>query len=198
MSLRGPTPVAGWPTRLGALPGQADTVTIAGFADGEAADPTGAWHWRLELHCLASDSPFPAEPDHPQQIASLDAPLRLRHGEAEQSLPRLQTGRLAAPGQLAVDQATRLACLAVRDGTDATLIARPLQGPMLLLADARWLAWLLAGRADVQQGNQRWPLDSASPVWLPHDPAQRLRIDGGGELLLVRLAAPPTAGVTPH
>jgi len=79
-----------------------------------------------------------------------------------------------------------------RERVDATLLHRPLVGPMLFFAEpgVRWVAYLLSGRAMVK--DQLFPVvmeqgDSAllEPAAGDH---HRLIIEGGGELLLVRVA----------
>lgn len=187
MSGHGPVAHDGWAAAAdtrGASP-----VAIAGDLAGRAVDPASArWHWRLTLHACQAGQDVPLDETHrPVRLVALDAALQRGHGQAPGEPLRLQVVTPDPAVTLRAAEATRVVALHARKGVSAELLARPLQGPMLLPGSARWLAWLLAGRAEVQLGDQRWPLEGTTPVWLPHDPARRLRIDGGGELLLVRL-----------
>ena len=106
---------------------------------------------------------------------------------------RLQSAAIAAGDTVHAAEATRVVRLERADEHTAELIARPLQGSMLLpTVDVRWLAWLLAGHAHVYAGDHRWTLAPDLPAWLPTTLGGRLRIDGGGELLLLRLNVPPS------
>jgi hypothetical protein len=150
-------------------------------------------HWALHLHALDQDTSLTFGSDHGHQITTLDAPLALQFAQGERSLLRLQSATMAHGDTAHAADATRVVRLERASEDTAELIARPLQGSMLLpTAGVRWLAWLLAGRADVHAGEQRWTLTPDQPTWLPVATGNgRLRIDGGGELLLVRLTALP-------
>jgi hypothetical protein len=184
-----PNPVDAWPdgptTGAGGI-----SHLLLGTITGEPPQNTDDWHWQLALHTLAAGAELPAGPGEPDQITPLDAPLQLhRHDGHSRALLRLQVTREPFTGRALATEATRVVSLHIREGVAAELIARPLQGPMLLPAGARWMAWLLAGRAEVQWGDTRWPLAVDRPMWLPDDDTRRLRIDGGGEVLLLKIDA---------
>jgi hypothetical protein len=185
----GPIPVDAWP---GGPPTSADGafLPLAGTISGEPLQDADDWHWQLVLHTLDAGTEFAIEHEEPARITPLDAPLQLQlHDDPGRALLRLQVAPMRATDRARAAEATRVVSLHLREGVAAELIARPLQGPMLLPAGARWLAWLLAGRADLQWGDARWPLPVNRPMWLPDDAEHRLRIDGGGEVLLLKIDA---------
>ena len=185
----GPIPVDAWPDGPTTSAGGA-SHPLLGTVTGELPQGTDDWHWRLALHTLSADAELPAGPGEPGQITPLDAPLQLhQHDGHSRALLRLQVARVPFTGRALAAEATRVVSLHIREGVAAELIARPLQGPMLLPGGARWMAWLLAGRAEVQWGEARWPLPVDRPMWLPDDDEHRLRIDGGGEVLLLKIDA---------
>lgn len=170
------------------IPRSAPPGTIAWLAAAPAGQPP-ATHWALHLHMLDHDASLTAGAHHGHQITTLDAPLTLRLARGERSLLRLQSAAIAAGDTAHAAEATRVVRLERADERTAELIARPLHGSMLLpTAGTRWLAWLLAGHADVHVDEHRWTLAPDQPAWLPTDLDGRLRIDGGGELLLLRLS----------
>ncbi|ODV14641.1 MAG: hypothetical protein ABT19_10045 [Rhodanobacter sp. SCN 68-63] len=185
----GPIPVDAWPGGPATSAGEA-LHPLFGTVTGEPPQGTDDWHWQLALHTLAAGAELPTGPAEPGQITPLDAPLQLhQHDGHSRALLRLQVARGPFTGRALAAEATRVVSLRIREGVAAELIARPLQGPMLLPTGARWMAWLLAGRAEVQWGDTRWPLPVDRPMWLPDDNARRLRIDGGGEVLLLKIDA---------
>lgn len=183
----GPAPLDTLPP----IPRNATPGTAARLATAPGERPA-ADHWALHLHTLDDGMSLAFGTDHGHQITTLDAPLALRFAQGERSLLRLQSATMARGDTAHAIDSTRVVRLERASKDTAELIARPLQGSMLLpTAGVRWLAWLLAGRADVHAGEQHWTLTPDQPAWLPAATANgRLRIDGGGELLLLRLAAP--------
>lgn len=174
----------------------------AGNASDASSDPAEGWLWRLEcLPRTTTGAACTAMPDDLNaQLVALDAPLLWQgdHG-SHATLPRLQTTHLANPtAEWRAEEDTRVIRLLWREGLDAELIARPLQGPMLLSGreGTRWLAWLLAGRAQWQLGDVQQPLAVNEPQWLPATRGRRMRLDGGGEIVLVRVSPPAPAGTS--
>ncbi|HET6433732.1 hypothetical protein [Dyella sp.] len=166
-------------------------AVAAGTLDGPHATDADHGDWRITLHALDVAATLPAaEPGMTdQRIVALDAPVQMHCGDTTTDLLRLQLAAAPPACVFRTDTATRLVRLQSRVPQALELIARPLQGPMLLPAHAHWLAWLLAGRAQWQHGDARAELTLDEPTWLPAD-GMRLRIDGGGELLLLRLGTP--------
>lgn len=183
------------PATLSTLPAVPDPAGLASGLelasagrDGRAASP-----WRLHLEHLQPGVHPALSREAPTQLATLDAPLALDAADGRPLL-RLQV-TAPQPGQtLHLTEATRIVRLECDHPEHAGLITRPLHGPMLLpTADQGWLAWLLAGRATVQLGPMAWELAAGTPAWLPSAAGERLRLEGGGELLLVRFRTIPAA-----
>src|SRR5690606_5409980 len=84
-----------------------------------------------------------------------------------------------------------------RDRVAATLLHRPLVGPMVFFEEAgvSWLAHLMSGQAAFRDLPRPLHLAAGDSVLLQPDPAgpSRLILSGGGELCLARLA-PPAVG----
>lgn len=183
------------PATLRALPAVPDTSDHAtgiqlasAYTHGSAAGP-----WQLHLHHLEPGVHPALRENASTQLAALDEPLTLG-APGGRPLLRLQVARLLADQTLHLAAPTRVVRLERSHPDDAELIARPLQGPMLLpTTDQGWLAWLLAGHAVVKLGEAGWELAAGVPAWLPTEAGQRLRLEGAGELLLVRFRTIPAA-----
>ena len=82
----------------------------------------------------------------------------------------------------------------LRGEAQGELIARPLNGSMWLPSREGW-CWfvhLLGGRAEVEVGNERIEIDALTNLWIDARPGERVRIEGGGELVLVHLSPAPS------
>ncbi|MBU6248494.1 MAG: hypothetical protein KGN77_12110 [Xanthomonadaceae bacterium] len=167
--------------------GRGAGIEVASSAShGHCATP-----WRLLLEQLEAGEHRAHDPATQAQLAPLDAALILEHA-AGRPLLRLQVTAISAGQSLHLTESTRIVRLECEQPDDAELITRPLQGPMLLpTAGQGWLAWLLAGHAGVRLGDAGWALACGVPTWLPAEDGQRLRVEGGGELLLVRFRTLP-------
>ncbi len=180
-----------WRT-LPAVPGSsvhAAGVQLASAHDhGAAATP-----WLLHLQYLDPGVHPALRERTPTQLAPLDAPLTLDDAPVRPLL-RLQVARPRPGLAMHLAEPTRVVRLEHDRPDDAELIARPLLGPMLLPTVGQgWLAWLLAGRAVMRLGGTDRELTVDVPAWLPAIPGERLLLEGGGELLLVRFPTAPAA-----
>ena len=160
-----------------------------------------AWAWRLSIAEIERDAPFSSFPGVERELVLLSGNgLRLRFDDGESALLEPPHGRLRFAGERAVtgelvDGPTQdFNLMWRRDAVDAQLWHRPLVGPMVIFAEpgTTWAVHLLAGQA-------RFADDSGLPGLNAGDTAllaageQRLRhvLDGGGEVLLVRLQPLP-------
>lgn len=168
-------------------------------------EPPGAetFDWRASIAAIDADRPYSPFPgcDRTQVLLHGEG-LDLQLGDTDAPQPiRPPAGRLDFSGDQSaharlVDGPVQVFNLIHRrDRVHATLWQRPLVGPMLFLPDARidWLVFLAAGRAHLRgtgETRELTPRDSLLLRPRPGDP--RLVLDGGGDLLLVRLepAAP--------
>ena len=121
-------------------------------------------------------------------------PLRLRFDASDQrELLRLAVTHFdgaQAPYASLLEGPTRAFNLMLRENAQGELLARPLNGSMWLpvRADRRWFVHLLSGSAEVQVESERADLAMGGNLWVDAQPGERLRIEGGGELILVQLA----------
>lgn len=151
------------------------------------------WQWRLSVARIEHNGPFSTLPDTRRAFVPLDAPIRLRFQDGrERELLRLNPMTFDgadAPHAELVDGATRAFNLMLRGDAQAQLIARPLNGSMLLpiRADTRWYAHLLSGRAQLHVADETHALDSGDHVWISPHGGTRTQLEGGGELVLVML-----------
>jgi environmental stress-induced protein Ves len=163
--------------------------------------PGGAgWDWRLSIAEIDEDAPFSAFPGVDRELVLLSGNgLRLRFDdgalvELHPPHDRLRfAGERALRGEL-VDGPTRdFNLMWRRDAVDAQLWHRPLVGSMVLFADpgSTWAVYVLAGRLRCGAGGEG-ALEAAQgdTLLLPGASAARRRypLDGGGELLVIRIA----------
>ncbi|HJT98716.1 MAG TPA: HutD family protein [Rhodanobacteraceae bacterium] len=161
-------------------------------------DPAADFRWRISIAEIESDGPFSEFPGVARELMLLagngieldidDAPpLRLTE--------RFQ--RVRFEGESRVD--CRLVAGPTRDFNVMTRrgavrsesIARPLVGPMVLFpeAGAVWLVHVFSGSAEAQADGAQTPLDAADTLRIDFETrdAGRVVIDGGGEVVLVKL-----------
>jgi environmental stress-induced protein Ves len=170
-----------------------------GWTTEIARDPADAtdFRWRISIAEIERDGPFSPFPGVERELMLLSgggieldvdgATLRLverfRHvrfaGEARVDC------RLVAGPTRDFNVMTR------RDAVRAELIARPLVGPMVLFPETSvvWLAHLFSGSAEAQTDSAKIPLETGDTLRIDFDgrDAGRVVIDGGGEIVLVKL-----------
>ena len=151
------------------------------------------WHWRLSIARVERDGPFSTLPDTRRAFVPLDGPVRLRFQDGrERELLRLNPMTFDgadAPHAELIDGATRAFNLMLRGDTQAELIARPLNGSMLLpmYANTRWYVHLLSGQAQLHVADEIHVLGGGDHVWISPHAGMRTKLEGGGELVLVTL-----------
>jgi environmental stress-induced protein Ves len=167
------------------------------MAEDTAGDTADDWDWRLSIAEIEQDGPFSVFPGVERELVLLRGQgvrLRFDDGEIREALPphgRVRfAGERAVQGELIDGPTHDFNLMWRRDRIDAELWHRPLVGSMLLFVEPgeHWVAHVLAGHAQCSGEHARVRLAAADSLLLSAN-AQRLRfaIDGGGELLLIRL-----------
>lgn len=178
---------------LQGLPCSDGTAVITELACGPAGND---WRWRLTMIGIGQDGvDFPAHDDMRRQFVPLDAPVDVVFPDGRrQRLDRLAMAHfdhLNAPESCLPDAPTRTFNLKLRNGAQGELIARPLNGSMVLLAPSgwRWFVLLLSGQAKVVADHRSQAMTPDEMLWIDPIPGQPVRIEGGGEIVLARLPA---------
>jgi environmental stress-induced protein Ves len=185
-----PLPAAARRTEAWANGAGTTTVLDSGPAIDAGAD---AWRWRLSIASIDRDAGFSTLPGVRRQFAPLDAPLTLVFPDGhERHLLRLEATRFDgahAPRALLADAPTRAFNLMLRGDAEGELLARPLNGAMVLplAGNARWFFHLLAGQAELRIGEESFRAAQDDSVWI--EATGTLRIEGGGEVVLVRIGS---------
>lgn len=153
------------------------------------------WQWQMTLIRMEQEVDFPAHMDLRRQFVPLDAPVDIVFADGHvQHLNRLQMmqfdGRYE-PQSCLPTEPTRTFNLKLRGDAQGELMARPLNGAMVLLAPQgwRWFILLLSGRAQVIADHRSHPMEADDMLWIDPVPGHPIRIEGGGELVLARLPA---------
>ena len=158
---------------------------------------TNDWLWRLSIAEIDADAPFSAFPGVERELVLLSGNgLRLRFddGETHDLLPphdKLRfAGERTAFGEL-IDGPTRdFNLMWKRDAVDAQLWHRPLVGTMVLFVDPgdTWAVHLLAGSARFADDSVLGELGAGDTAVLDAGGVRRrFVLDGGGEVLLIRV-----------
>lgn len=164
----------------------------------ERPDPSGDWTWRLSIAEIEQDAPFSAFHGVDRELVLLRGNgLRLRFDDGEAHLLEPPHGRLRFAGERAltgelVDGPTHdFNLMWRRDAIAAELLHRPLVGPMVFFAEpgTTWALHLLAGEARFDAGSGLPPLHAGDTALLAEPQRTRHLLDGGGELLVIRLEA---------
>lgn len=174
---------AGWTRQV-----HAQAATVAGTD----------WDWRLSIAEIDADAPFSAFPGVDRELVLLQGNgLRLRFddGELRELQPphdRLRfAGERALVGELVDGPTVDFNLMWRRDAVDAQLWHRPLVGSMVVFAEPHetWALYLLAGQARFADDSGLDALAAGDTALLPGgDARRRYLLDGGGELLVMRLA----------
>ena len=166
------------------------------------------WDWRVSIAEVDKGGPFSSFPGVERELVLLSGEgMRLNFADGESVELGPPHGRHRFAGERALDAelvagpTQDFNLMWRRDRVQASLLHRPLVGPMLFFAEAqvRWLAYLLSGRAMVKDQLLPMVLEQGDSALLEPQAGdhQRLIIEGGGELLLVRFAPLPAADALP-
>ena len=165
--------------------------------------PAGAaeWDWRVSIAEVDKGGPFSTFAGVDRELVLLAGEgmrLDFEDGESVELRPPHDRHRFAGERALSAElfngPTHDFNLMWRREKVEATLLHRPLVGPMLFFAepDVRWLAYLISGRAVVKDRLLPLSMEQGDSVLL--EPAagdhHRLVLEGGGELLLVRIAPP--------
>lgn len=170
------------------------------------------WDWRLSIAEIEQDAAFSAFPGIERELVLLSGNgLRLRFddGELHELHPPHDKLRFAGErgvhGELVDGTTHDFNLMWRRERVQAQLWHRPLVGPMVIFAEPgqTWAVHLMAGHARFADDTGLPPLAAGDTAVLAAG-GERLRavLEGGGEVLLVRVAAVakqagPLSGLNP-
>ena len=160
------------------------------------------WQWRLSVAEIEQAAPYSAFPGVDREHVLLEGQgLRLRFddGRVEELHPPGGRARFAGEnvvtGEPLDGRAVALNLMWRRDAIDAQVLHRPLVGPMLFFADEHdtWLLYMLSGQGRFDAASRLPPLARGDAAVLASPQRRRFLLDGGGELLAMRLTTSPPA-----
>ena len=160
---------------------------------GNAAD----WALRLSIAEIEQDSDFSSFPGIERELVLLHGNgvrLCFDGGECVPLLPPHQRLRFAGEanvrGELVDGPTHDFNLMWRRDALEATLLHRPLVGPMLFFTEpaVAWAIHLLAGHAAFESDADLAPLAAGDTAWLGAGPRARHALHGAGELLAIRIS----------
>jgi environmental stress-induced protein Ves len=157
------------------------------------------WDWRLSIAEVDNDGPFSAFSDVERELVLLSGEGMRLHFDDGQTVALLPphdrhrfAGERALRAELIAGPTQDFNLMWRRDRVDATLLHRPLVGPMLFFAEpgVRWAIYVLSGRALFKNQRQPTLLEQGDTALIEPRPGgeNRVVLEGGGELLLVRIA----------
>ena len=159
------------------------------------------WDWRLSIAEIEQDGPFSVFPGIDRELVLIRGNgLRLRFEDGEVRDLQPPHGRIRFAGERVVrgellEGLTHDFNLMWRRGAIAAeLLHRPLVGPMLFFTEpgTSWAIHLLAGQARFDADTGLPPLFAGDTAILVDDKERkRYALEGGGELLAIKLAALP-------
>ncbi|MFL6593670.1 MAG: HutD family protein [Luteimonas sp.] len=160
---------------------------------------TDDWNWRLSIAEIEEDTAFSRFEGIERELVLLSGNgvrLRFEDGEIVELAPphgRLRfAGERPAVGELLDGPTQDFNLMWRRDAIEAQLWHRPLVGPMVVFVEPRttWALHLLAGQARFADASGLSSLASGDTALLvgQGDARQRFVLDGGGEVLVIRLA----------
>jgi environmental stress-induced protein Ves len=169
------------------------TTELARSSIAEGAD----FSWRISIADIETDGAFSAFPQCDRLIALLDGNgMRLDFDAAASVLldRRLRfvsfSGDWTTHGTLLDGPVRDFNVIARRDLFRIEALHRPLLGPMLFTSEPQttWLIYLAAGDAQIRGGSASLEISTGESVLLePNGSAERIVLDGGGAVVLVKL-----------
>ena len=160
-----------------------------------------AYDWRISIADIESNGPFSTFEGYDRYIALLEGlgmELRFDEGEPIRLERRLQfvkfAGEQRTEGVLISGKVRDFNVIYKRDAVRVEVLHRPLVGPMVFFRDVTWFVYLAGGTADAKCGAESVALEANSSLLLPAESGgQRVVVNGGGEVVLVKITAPEVA-----
>ena len=166
------------------------TTELAKFPDGDG----DSFDWRISIAEIESSGPFSTFAGYNRVIGLLEGigmELRFDAAESVRLERRLQFARFAGEWQtegVLISGAVRdFNVIVKRDAFSVDVLHRPLVGPMVFFRDAAWFVYLVGGQAEAKCGSERCTLETGSSLLLPQEDAERVVLNGGGEVVLVKI-----------
>ncbi len=177
-------------TRMPWKNGGGTTTELAVHPSGATAD----YDWRISIADIESNGPFSTFEGYDRYIALLEGvgmELRFNGDESERLERRLHfvkfAGERRTEGVLLAGKVRDFNVIYRRDAIRAEVLHRPLVGPMVFFRDATWFIYLADGRAEAKCGDEQQAMEAGMSLLLePADGAQRVVLNGGGEVVLVK------------
>lgn len=155
------------------------------------------WDWRVSIAEVDKDGPFSAFDGCDRELVLLAGEgMDLHFDDGETVALRPPYGRHRFAGErplhasLPAGPTQDFNIIWRRDRIHATVLHRPLVGAMVFFAEpgVTWLIHLLSGKAHLRDPLGPFDLQPGdSALLLPEDGSGRIILDGGGEVLLVKL-----------
>jgi environmental stress-induced protein Ves len=168
-------------------------------ATAHAGDHGNDWAWRLSIAEIEQHSPFSAFPGIDRELVLLQGHgLHLHFDDGETIRLDPPHGRHRFAGERAlrgepIDGPTHdFNLMWRRDTIDAAVWHRPLVGSMVLFVEPGecWVVHVLSGHAQAADGALRCVAAMADTLLLrAQDARARFALEGGGEILVIRLRA---------
>ena len=156
------------------------------------------WDWRISIAEVDKSGPFSSFPGVERELVLLSGEgmrLSFDDGETVTLVPPHERHRFAGERALQCELVSGptqdFNLMWRRDRVEATLLHRPLVGPMLFFAEpgVRWAVYVLGGRAMFKDQILPMQMEAGDSALIqPSNGGQnRVILEGGGELLLVRV-----------
>lgn len=165
--------------------------------------PEGAqdWDWRVSIAEVDHDGPFSAFPGCDRELLLLSGEgMRLVFDDGETVLLEPPHGSLRFAGErplraeLVAGPTHDFNLIWRRDRVTARVLHRPLVGAMLFFteSDVTWLVHVLRGQAELKHPHLPIRMEQGDSALIePGEHGSRAILDGGGEVLLVRVERLP-------
>lgn len=154
------------------------------------------WDWRLSIAEVDKDGPFSAFENIDRELVLLSGEgmlLKFADGETVSLHPPHGSLRFAGERELTAELVSGptqdFNVMWQRDCYHVLVLHRPLVGPMVFFSEKNvtWAIYMLSGVAQFKDQSVSMQLQQGdSALLLPDDAGNRLILDGGGEVLLVK------------